>query len=351
MREFGDRALDLSKAANRHRNHLDTEQRRDCLGGRKHRGSASSDDSSKDRYSLYLRHNLRQQLQPLRDLAVFHTHKTGQITARTRQALNKPGSHWVGHVRKHDRQRAGRLLENGCGRTPAGEESIGRKRHQFLRQPSQPGGVAETKTMIDAQIASYAPAQFLEPLHEGTAEGLALVLGHDAPQNTDAPHALARLCPRRDRPTGRCAANNLHEITPSHCRLRSKTTLFGIQLPSSKQKIASSETGLNAQCAMRKSGAAHVSDGSFASLPRAQDVRSSLFRTLCARQDTHGVLTGCCAATWRLFCTFPYQYSGSSTHRWCGVRIFQFVSSESEIRPFLFGPVPIRERTVFDTKN
>ena len=38
-------------------------------------------------------------------------------------------------------------------------------------------------------------------------------------------------------------ANNLHEITPSHCRPRSRTTLFGIQLPSSKQKIASSETG------------------------------------------------------------------------------------------------------------
>src|SRR5215470_11639946 len=116
--------------------------------------------------------------------------------------------------------------------------------------------------MIDAQIASDAPAQFLESLREGTAEGLALVRGQEAPQNTDAPHALARLCPRRDRPTGRCAANNLHEITPSHCRLRSKTTLFGIQLRSSKQKIASSETGLNAQCALQNSRPAYVSDGS-----------------------------------------------------------------------------------------
>jgi len=61
----------------------------------------------------------------------------------------------------------------------------------------------------------------------------------------------------------RCrAANNLHEITPSHCRPRSKATLFGIPFPSSKQKIASNETGLNAQCALQKSRAAHVSDGS-----------------------------------------------------------------------------------------
>ena len=62
---------------------------------------------------------------------------------------------------------------------------------------------------------------------------------------------------------GRCrATNNLHEITPSHCRPRSKTSLFGTQLPSSKQKIPSSETGLDAQCALQKSRAAHVSDGS-----------------------------------------------------------------------------------------
>jgi hypothetical protein len=54
-----------------------------------------------------------------------------------------------------------------------------------------------------------------------------------------------------ERPARCGAANNLHEITPSHCRLRSKTKLSGIQLPSSKQKIASSETGLNAQCALR----------------------------------------------------------------------------------------------------
>jgi|SRR5262245_33366487 len=56
------------------------------------------------------------------------------------------------------------------------------------------------------------------------------------------------------------AANNLHEITPSHCPPRSKTTLFGFQLPLSKQKIAISETGPNG--AQQKSRAEHVSDGS-----------------------------------------------------------------------------------------
>jgi hypothetical protein len=75
-------------------------------------------------------------------------------------------------------------------------------------------------------------------------------------------HTLSLLGARCERPPGRGAANNLHEITPSHCRPRSKTTLFGIQLPSSEQKIASSETGLKAQCALQKSRAAHVSDGS-----------------------------------------------------------------------------------------
>src|SRR5262249_58075084 len=52
----------------------------------------------------------------------------------------------------------------------------------------------------------------------------------------------------------------------------------------------------------------------------------------------------------RLFRTFPNQHSGRSTHRWCGVRIFELVPSESEVRPLLFSSVPVRERTVFNTK-
>src|SRR5215813_2013353 len=53
----------------------------------------------------------------------------------------------------------------------------------------------------------------------------------------------------------------------------------------------------------------------------------------------------------RLFRTFPYQHSGRSTHRWCGVCIFQLVPSESEVCPLLLRPAPVRERTVLNTKN
>jgi hypothetical protein len=81
-------------------------------------------------------------------------------------------------------------------------------------------------------------------------------------EHPDAPRSIRLLRPRREGPARCCTANNLHEITPSHYCPRWKTTLFGIQLPSLKQKIASSETELNAQCAPQKFRAAHVSDGS-----------------------------------------------------------------------------------------
>src|SRR5262245_16484750 len=92
-----------------------------------------------------------------------------------------------------------------------------------------------------------------------------MIRGKGAPKKAEAARPLQLLRVRRERATRCYAANNLHEITPSHCRSPSKTTLFGIQLPSSKQKIASNETGLNAQCALQKSRTAHVSEGSILS--------------------------------------------------------------------------------------
>src|SRR5262249_9495789 len=159
----------------------------------------------------------------------------------------QPGPHRAAHSRKHDRRGRGRWSRDGRGRAPAGEEDIGCERDQFLRRPSQPVKVVETPAMIDAQIASDAPAQFLEALREGTVEGLglALIRGQAAPQDADVPHSHALLCPRREWPRRRTAEKG-DEIAPPHCRTCSKATLFGIQLPSSKQKIASSETGLNA---------------------------------------------------------------------------------------------------------
>src|SRR5262249_8802215 len=69
------------------------------------------------------------------------------------------------------------------------------------------------------------------------------IVGGEGQDHTEAPHPLTllRVCSRAASPLPR--PNNLHEITSPHCHPRSKTGLVGSQLPSSKQKIASSETG------------------------------------------------------------------------------------------------------------
>src|SRR5215470_8947999 len=101
---------------------------------------------------------------------------------------------------------------------------------------------------LEANIASLAPAcalQFPLKCHQARRR-YGIVIG-ECTEQPDPPYPLGLLRARRERPSRSRAANNLHEITPSHCCPRSKTTPFGIQLPSSKQKIGSSETGLNAE--------------------------------------------------------------------------------------------------------
>src|SRR5215470_14324985 len=103
------------------------------------------------------------------------------------------------------------------------------------------------QAQIEPRVAALDPSRFRQPFTEGAQSGLNDAIRFGATdQHPDPPHPPILLRARCERPARGRAANNLHEITPSHCRPRSKTTLFGIQLPSSKQKIASTETGLNA---------------------------------------------------------------------------------------------------------
>src|SRR5262245_579724 len=89
-------------------------------------------------------------------------------------------------------------------------------------------------TSLDLRIAAVCPTQLLQCLPErrnaGLAFGIVCGYGH---KNTDPPHAITLLRPRRERPRGRRAADQRDELAPSHSITSSAmaTSLSGIWRP------------------------------------------------------------------------------------------------------------------------
>src|SRR5215468_4955785 len=74
-----------------------------------------------------------------------------------------------------------------------------------------------TAAAIDADVAAVEPAQLREPLEERRYAGLKLrIISGAGHQHADAPHALALLRARRERPCSHRTAKQRDELAPSH---------------------------------------------------------------------------------------------------------------------------------------
>src|SRR5262245_47583536 len=91
------------------------------------------------------------------------------------------------------------------------------KRRQFRRALAHALGIARAPALLDAQIAADRPAQLLQRLPECGIAGrhLRIVCG-ETREHADAPHPLALLRARRERPRRRRAAEKRDEFAPSH---------------------------------------------------------------------------------------------------------------------------------------
>ena len=85
---------------------------------------------------------------------------------------------------------------------PCGQDDVRRERDQFRRVSANAVGIACGPASIDPHIAAVGPAQLLQPLQERRDAGLRFRIvrgcGHE---HADAPHPLALLRARRERPT------------------------------------------------------------------------------------------------------------------------------------------------------
>ena len=71
--------------------------------------------------------------------------------------------------------------------------------------------------VVDPHVAAVGPAQLLQPLQERRDAGLRFRIVRGAVhEHADAPHALALLRARRERPRGRRAAEQRDELAPLH---------------------------------------------------------------------------------------------------------------------------------------
>src|SRR5215831_14837039 len=84
-----------------------------------------------------------------------------------------------------------------------------------MSQRAQPREIA-CGTNLDAEVLAFDPAQCAKPsLERAEIFGGRRIAGIEPHQNTDAPHPLARLRARRERPRGR-AADEQHELAAPH---------------------------------------------------------------------------------------------------------------------------------------
>ena len=98
------------------------------------------------------------------------------------------------------------------------QDDVGRKRDQFRRVFASLVGIPRGPAIVNLHVSAVGPTQLLQRLQERSDVGLrARIVRVDAAlKHADAPHALALLCTRRERPRGRRADDKRDEFASLH---------------------------------------------------------------------------------------------------------------------------------------
>src|SRR5262249_34029268 len=123
----------------------------------------------------------------------------------------------------------------GGERRRIGEDHGGLQRDQFFRECLRLC-TGRRKASVDADIAAFRPSTLFQPLPEcrEASLGFRIVLG-ERHEHADAPHSLALLRARRERPRGSRAAEQCDELAPFHHSITSSaraSTVGGSSRPS-----------------------------------------------------------------------------------------------------------------------
>src|SRR5262245_3343927 len=233
-REGRDSALDLACIAYAEGAQLHSERRRHGLNCAPEANSAGYRRVAKHCHARHAWRDLFQQLQPFRADAEFPRGKTGDVASWPRQAFDEAGPNRIGGPRKHDRHGASRLQQRRYDRAPRSQDDVRRERDQFRRVSAEEFGIARAPTILDPHVTADGPTQFLQALKARRVASRSFrIVRAQVHEHADAPHPLALLRPRRQRPPRR-AAEQRDEFAPSHSITSSAraSTLAGTSRPS-----------------------------------------------------------------------------------------------------------------------
>src|SRR5262249_55783823 len=97
------------------------------------------------------------------------------------------------------------------------QDDVRRERDQFRRVFAHSVGIGGAPAGVDTDVAAVEPAQLREPLHERRYAGLKLrIVSGAEPQPVDAPHPIALLSARSERPCCSRAAEQRDELAAPH---------------------------------------------------------------------------------------------------------------------------------------
>src|SRR6516225_9678212 len=158
-------------------------------------------------------------LSPFGSKAVLPEGNPRNGAPRSRYAFDQAGRDGIAHLREHGRHGAGSPMQRHRGRLIAGENSIRAHPYEFGSEASQALVISAWPALLDVDIATFDPPEILQaPAERRHAElAFGVLLRQPRNQHADALHALALLRPRRQRPSGRRAAEKGDELAASHC--------------------------------------------------------------------------------------------------------------------------------------
>src|SRR5215510_12348149 len=216
-RERGHGALDFSSIAYAEGAQFHPQRRRHGLDGTPRAEPGGYGGIANDRRSRHVGRDLFEQLQPFTAHSVFLICEPGRVAAGTCQAFNEAGPNRIRGQRKHDRYGASRLQQRRYDRAPSSQDDVRRERDQFRRVSAKEFGIARAPTILDPDVAADGPTQLLQALQERRVASLSFrIVRAQVHEHADAPHPLALLRMRRERPSRRRAAEQRDELAPLH---------------------------------------------------------------------------------------------------------------------------------------
>src|SRR6516165_5821863 len=158
--------------------------------------------------------DLREQLKPLASQRGFQGAEAGDVPPRLVETRDDAACDGVGHACKDDRNRPSLPLDGSGGHAPACQDDVGLQADQLLRERSCSIDVIAEPSKVHSHVAAIGPTQVRKRLRERRDATLLLGIVFVAPrEHADAPHAVALLRPRRERPCCR-AAEERDELAP-----------------------------------------------------------------------------------------------------------------------------------------